>query len=220
MCIDQDIVGHFVPDRRGAGFHGVFGMQHEGQFVVDYLQRFGRIERLRFGLRHHHGDGLADVAHFVGGQQQMRADEDLAAAGPGELHVVARLRQRIVPDRAEAVGVAIGAGEHPEHAGQRQRSGLVDRDDARMGVRRAHHRRIGLAGKIEIVGEAALADDQPRVFGARPGLPDVAEAGFRFIHRRAPVPLRMRIVSHSLKTLATRSTISTRSPHNGAPVRV
>ena len=168
--IDQDIVGHLVPDRRRAGLHGVFGMQHEGQFVVDDLQRFGRIERLRFGLRHHHGDGLADMARFVGGQQQMRADEDLAAAGPGELHVVARLRQRIVRDGAEAVGLAIGAGEHAEHAGQRQRSGLVDRDDARMGVRRAHHRRVGLPGKIEIVGEAALADDQPRVFVARHGL--------------------------------------------------
>ena len=135
ISIDQYIVGHFVPDRRRAGFHGVFGMEHEGQFVVDDLQRFRRIERLRFGVRHYHGDGLADMAHLVGGQQQMRADEDLAAAGPGELHVVARLRQRIVRDGAEVVDLAIGAGEHPEHAGQRQRSGLVDRDDARVGVR-------------------------------------------------------------------------------------
>ena len=169
-------------------------MQHEGQFVVDDLERFGRIERLRAGFRHHHGDRFADVARLVGGQQQMRADEDLAAAGPGELHVVARLRQRIVRDGAEVVGRAIGAGEHAEHAGHRQRARLVDRDDARMGVRRAHHRRVGLAGKTEIVGEAALADDQPRVFVARHGLADEAEAGFRFIHRRAPGTLRMRII--------------------------
>ena len=135
MRIDQDIIWHLVPDRRGAGAHGVFGMQHEGQFVVDDLDRLGRIERLRFGLRHHHGDRFADVARLVGRQQQMRADEDFAAAGSGELHVIARLRQRIVPDGAEAVGGAIGAGEHAEHAGQRQRAGFVDRGDARMRVR-------------------------------------------------------------------------------------
>ena len=205
--IDQNIVGHLVPDRRGAGAHGVFGMQHEGQFVVDDVERFGRIERLRAGLRHHHGDRLADVARLVGGQQHMRADEDFAAAGAGELHVVARLRQRIVRDRPKAVGLAIGAGEHAEHAGHRQRAGLVDRDDARMGVRRAHHRRVSLPGKIEVVGEAALADEQPRVFVARPGLPDEAEAGFRFIHRRAAGHVT-RDAAYSLNTFATRSTIS------------
>ena len=117
--IDQDIVRHFVPDRRRAGLHGVFGMQHEGQFVVDDGERLGGIERLRLGFRDHHGDGFADMARFVGGQQQMRADEDLAAAGRGELHVVARFRQRIVADGAEAVGGAIGAGEDAEHAGHR-----------------------------------------------------------------------------------------------------
>jgi hypothetical protein len=40
-----------------------------------------------------------------------------------------------VSDGAEAVGGAIGAGEDAEHAGQRQRAGFVDRDDARMRVR-------------------------------------------------------------------------------------
>jgi hypothetical protein len=92
MRIDQDVVWHFVPDRGGARLHGVFGMQHERQFVVDDVERLGGIERLRFGLRHHHGDGFADMARLVGGQQHMRADEDFAAAGAGELHVVARLR--------------------------------------------------------------------------------------------------------------------------------
>ncbi len=100
MRIDQDIIWHLVPDRWRAGAHGVFGVQHERQFLVHDIDRLGGVERLRFGLRHHHGDGFADMARLVGGQQHMRADEDLAAAGPGELHVVARLRQRIVPDRA------------------------------------------------------------------------------------------------------------------------
>ena len=82
----------------------IFGMQHEGQFLVHDIERLRGIERLRLRLRHHHGDGFADMARLVGGQQHMRADEDFAAAGAGELHVVARLRQRIVRDGAEAVG--------------------------------------------------------------------------------------------------------------------
>ena len=157
-------------------------MQHEGQLVVDDDKRLGGIERLRLGFGDHHGDRLADVAHLVGGQQQMRADEDLAAAGRGQLHVVARLRQRVVADGAEAVGGAIGAGEDAEHAGHRQRRRLVDRNDARVRVRRAHHRRVRLTGKTEIVGEAALPGDEPRVFVARHGLADEAKAGLRFVH--------------------------------------
>src|SRR5664279_2693428 len=81
---------------------------------------------------------------------------------------------------------AICAGKDAEHAGQRQRAALVDRDDARMRMRRANHRRVSLPGKIEIVGKAARADEQPRVFGARHGLPDEAKAGFRFIHDPTP----------------------------------
>ena len=121
----------------------------------------------------------------------MRPDEDLAAARAGELHVVARFGQRIVRDGAEFVGRAIGAGVDAEHAGQLERRGLVDRDDARMGVRRAHHRRLRLAGKTEIVGEAALPGDEPRVLVARHGLADEAEAGLRFIHGPTPAPLPM-----------------------------
>ena len=111
--------------------------------------------------------------------------------GAAELHVVARLRQRIVPDRPEPVGGAIGAGENAKHAGQRQRALLVDRHDARMRVRRAHHGGIGLTGKIEVVGETALAGDEPRVFMPRQGLPDEAEARFQFIHCEAPATLAM-----------------------------
>ncbi len=79
-------------------------MQHEGQFLVAHLDRFGGVHRLRLGLRHHHGDGLADMARLVRGQQQMRADEHRAAARPGELHVEFGLRQRIVRNGLELVG--------------------------------------------------------------------------------------------------------------------
>src|SRR5271169_3110907 len=134
----------------------------------------------------------------------MRADEYLAAARRGQLHVVARLGQWIVLDGAESIGRAIGARVNAEHAGQLERRGLVDRDNARMRVRRAHHRRLRLPGKTEIVGEAALPGDEPRVLGARPRLPDEAEAGFRFIHGPTPVPLPMHIIPRTLKRSSRR----------------
>ena len=79
---------------------------------------------------------------------------------------------------AELVGGAIGAGEHAEHAGHRLRPRGIDRDNARMRIRRAHHHRIGLAVETEIVGEAALAGDQPLILLARHRLADEAVAGF------------------------------------------
>ena len=151
-------------------------MQHERQFLVTHLDRLGGVHRLRLGLGDHHGDRFADMARLVGGQQQMRADEHRAAAGRGELHVVFGLRQRIVRNGLEPIGRAIGAGEDAEHARHRFCPRRIDRDDARMRIRRAHHRRIGLAVESEIVGEAAIAGDEPRIFLARHRLADEAEA--------------------------------------------
>ena len=62
----------------------------------------------------------------------------------------------------------------PSTPGIASRARRVDRDDARMRMGRAHHRRIGLAVEIEIVGEAALAGDEPRVLLARHRLADEA----------------------------------------------
>jgi hypothetical protein len=39
----------------------------------------------------------------------------------------------------------------------------VDSRDARVRVRRAHHGSVGLAGKVEIVAEAAVAGEEARV---------------------------------------------------------
>ena len=69
----------------------------------------------------------------------------VAAAGAVQLHVELGLGQRIVRDRAEPVGEAVGAGEHAEHARHRLGARGVDPTDAGVRVRRAHHRGIGLA---------------------------------------------------------------------------
>ena len=188
--IDRHIVRHFIPDRRCIGPHRVFRMQHERQFLVGHLHRFRRVHRLRFGFGHHHGDGLADMARFVRRQQQMRTDENRAAAGRRKLHVELGLRQRIVRNWLEVVRGAIGAGEYAKHA--RHRLGLlrIDCDDARVRIRRSHHRRIGLAFETEIVGETAVAGNEPRVLLARHRLADEAVAGLVrpcfVVHRSSP----------------------------------
>ena len=199
--IDEHVVRNFIPDYRRARPHRVFGMQHEGQLLVLHLHRFGRVHRLRLGRGDHHGDGLADMARLVGGQQQMRADENRAAARRGKLHVVFGLRQRIVRNGFEVVGRAIGAGVNAEHARHRFRPRRIDGDDTRVRIRRTHHRRIGLAIDIEIVGEAAPAGDEPLVLLARHGLADEAVAGLVrpcfIVHRSSlAVGEAMRLVLH------------------------
>ena len=173
--VDEHIVRRFVPHRRRAGRAGGLRIRHPRQRLVVDGDRFGGVERLRLGLRHHHGDGLADMARLVGRQQLVRADEDLAAAGGGELEVGSGRGQRAVRNRREAVGEAIRAGEYAEHAGHGAGRRGVDAQDAGVRMRRAHHDRIGLPVHGEIVGEAALAGQQAMVFLAAQRLADGGE---------------------------------------------
>ena len=74
------------------------------------------------------------------------------------------------------VGQAVGPGEDAEHARQGAGARRIDAANARMRMRRAHHRGIGLMVELEIVAEAAFAGDQPLVLGAAHGPADEAEA--------------------------------------------
>src|SRR6478609_8653628 len=58
-----------------------------------------------------------------------------------------------VRDRLEAVHDRIGAREHGDDPGQRHGGGGIDGANAGVRVRGAHHDRIGLAGKVEVVAE-------------------------------------------------------------------
>jgi len=153
-------------------------MQDERQFLVAHLDRFGGIQGQRFGLRHHHGDRFADVPRLVGREQRIGPDEHRAAFGPGELHIEFGLRHRIVRDRREAVCETISARADTEHARHGPGTRAINRNNARMRMPRAHHHRIGLAVEIEIVGEAALAGNEPRIFLALHRLADEAVAVF------------------------------------------
>ena len=62
-----------------------------------------------------------------------------------------------------AVGGGIRAGEHRDHARRGARRRDVDAPDPRVRVGRAHEARVRLAGQVDVVAVAAVADEQARV---------------------------------------------------------
>jgi len=182
--VDRNVVCHLVPNRGRARTHGVFRMVDARQNIVVDVDALRRVERLRHRLGHHHRHRLAHMARLVGGQQQVRADEERPAAGGLQLHVVFGLGQRIVGDGGKPVGEAVGASEDAEHPRHCRGPPRVDAEDARVRMRGAQHHRIGLALDAEIVAEAAAAGGEPRVLLAHDRLTDEAEAhvpGSRFL---------------------------------------
>lgn len=164
--VDADVGRDVVPHGRRAALGRGRRVHDERERRPGHPHGLGGVLRLGPRLGHDHGDGLAHVAGLVGGQQAVRAEEDRAAARRRQLQVVAVRRHRIVRDGAETVGEDVGPGEDAEHARHRARGAGVDRDDAGMSVRRAHHRRVRLAGQREVVAESPLAAEQPLVLRA------------------------------------------------------
>ena len=170
--VDADVGVLFLPHARRARACRVGCGGDHGQWLVDDPHPFRCVARERTRLRDDHGDGLADEAHLVRGQREMRRDEDLRAVAVGEEDVRRARRERPVRDGFQTVAQRVGAGEHGEHAGERERLRGVDRDDARVRVRRAQHGGPGLAGEVDVVAEAAAAGEQARVLLARDRLAD------------------------------------------------
>jgi hypothetical protein len=93
---------------------------------------------------HHERDLLALEAHLVRGQHGLRVG-----------------RQRGHP--GHAARLEIGAGEHGVDARVLQGRGRVDGHDAGMGERAAQHRAVQRPAQVDVVHEAPLAADEPRV---------------------------------------------------------
>jgi hypothetical protein len=184
MVVERDIARRFVVDQRRVRTHGLVRPGDGGQRVDLDLDRLGRVLRLQRRLRHHEGDRVADEAHLVGRQRRPRRLLHRRAVAIVERH-----------DAFErAIGAEIGAGidaEHPRH-GARRRG--VDALDHPVGVTAAHHHRIDLARQLDVVGVAAFAAHQDRVFGARHRLPDA-----EFHQREA---LRVVLQIHESKALS------------------
>ena len=117
------------------------------------------------------------MPHPVRGEQRLRAKEHRAAAGSGQLQIVARRRHRAVRDGSEAIGLGIPPAEDAEDTRQPRGTRCFDFQNPSMRVRRADHDDIGLAGQVEIVGEPALAGQQPLILFATYRLADRADRG-------------------------------------------
>src|SRR6185369_17541895 len=114
---------------------------------------------------------LAGKTGLVVGKHAMRPEKLVRRVGLAERDIWWS-DERPMWDWLEAVGERVGACEHGDDPGQRQGGGGVDGSDARMRMWRAHHDRIGLADKVEIVAEPALPGHQRRIFLADDRLAD------------------------------------------------
>ena len=125
------------------------------------------------------------MACAIGRQEHVRADEDGTTVPSPELEVVSVGGHGVVGDGAEAILRKVGAREDAEHARARPRVLGGDCDDARVRVRRAHDRRVDLAGQREVVAESPATAEQAIVLLAPNGLADWTRHGE---HAGASIP--------------------------------
>ena len=104
---------------------------------------------------------------------------------------VGRADDRPVRDRFETVLDRVRAREHCNHAGHRHGGGPIDAANAGMGMGRAHHHGVGLAGQVHVVAEAALPGEEFGIFLADAGRPDGGGAR-AFRHRVPPATIAVR----------------------------
>ena len=141
------------------------------QAVIRDIDQLGGVARLFEGLGDDIGDRVADIAHDPARQDRPGRREHLAAVPPRHLD--------LGRDLGDPVGVEILDREDAENARRPFRRRGVDRPDAGMGVRRTQHMAIGLAGQVDVVGEAAGAGQEALVLAPLDRLADA-------IARRSP----------------------------------
>ncbi len=155
--IEQHIAGVIRPDLRRALFHRVGDADHGGQRRPVYLDRFDGVAGLVDGLCDDKGHGVADMAHFSGGQDR-----------------IGRTRERIDFQIEQARKISeildVVRRKNCRDARQPARARGVD-GKFRAGMRRAQHQRMKRRRRM-IIGVAALAANEGVVFLAKHALTD------------------------------------------------
>ena len=164
LRLDGDIRRARIPHGDGASRDRVRRRDDRRQRLPLHGDPLGAVARGERRLGDDHRDGLADEAGAIDGQRQGIRDEERRAVGTLERHFVWIRRHRPMRDRLEPVRDEIRARQHGEHARGRQRGRRIDAHDARMRVRRADHRRVRLAGKVDVVRVTSGAGDEARIF--------------------------------------------------------
>jgi hypothetical protein len=181
LDVDADIVRRLVPQGRGAGGDRIGGAHHHRQRLVGNIDQFGGILRRSDRLGDDECHRLADKACPVGRQRVMAGSDRRGTAQP-RLDVGRRREPGIVRDRAEPGGKVVGAGQHSEHSRCGERRRLVHRDDAGMGIGRAHEAGLRLARQCDVVAEAAPAGQQAKILLAPHRLADAVRHSTRGLH--------------------------------------
>ena len=156
--VEQYVAGMIGPDLRRALLDGIEEPCHGRQRRPLDLDRLDRVAGLVDRIGNHEGDGIADMADFIPGEDR-----------------IGRTRERIGFQIEQARQVA----EIPDVVGDQHRAdarhaaGLGDVDgEFRMRMRRTQHQRMHRGWRRVVVGVAALAANQRVVFLAKHALTD------------------------------------------------
>jgi hypothetical protein len=130
------------------------------QRLVLHFHALGGVARRVARLGDQRRNRLAHMARFAARQWPVRTLERIVESGPVDVECLHGIRN--VADRQQPVGRVVLAGKEREAVACRS-----DRNNARVGMRRAHERAPELSRQRDIVGEAPFPGQQPVVLQAR-----------------------------------------------------
>ncbi len=163
--VEQHVAGMTGPDLRGARLERVDDAGHGRQRSPLDLDRLDGVARLIDGAGHDEGNGVADMAHFIAGEDRIwRASERI------DLQIEQARQVAEIPD--------VLGRQDQRHAGKPAGAARIDRE-LRMRMRRTQHQRVQRGLRREVVGIAALAANERVVLFAQDALTDAEFDGSR-----------------------------------------
>ena len=157
--VDRDIAGRLGPELRRTGCKRCAHVSDRIQFLVLDRDELGGVLRERGAFGNDQRDRLADMQHAFARERRTERHDEL-----GAIAAVERGMQR---GRADAGRLDVLVRQHRDDAFRRAGCGDVDRADARMRVRRAHERRMGLVRLRRIVDKSSKPAHQRVILDAR-----------------------------------------------------
>jgi len=152
LRVDAQICTVLLPGERRPERQCIHRPDHRGQRVVLDREAFGSVHRLPQCLGNDHSDRFADIAGFAERQNRVRRDQERRAVAAAQRHLVRVRRHRPLRDWLQAIRRGVGSRKHREDAQRTGRRHDTEAEDPGMGVRRANHIGIDLAGQAHVIG--------------------------------------------------------------------
>ncbi len=154
--VEHDVPGDVVEQLRRAGLDRRARVDHGRQRLIFDLDRLGGVAGLMQLLGHHERHRLSRMANLADREHRPRR---VVARG-----AVTVRQRRDAGHVAKTVGRHILAGEQEQHARHAAGPCCVQACDPRVRRRRAKHMGMHHARQNDIVGIAAPAGDEPKIF--------------------------------------------------------